>query len=39
VVTSQETDLRLDTVQSVAREADGQYLVRYEESPAEAPRA
>jgi DNA modification methylase len=36
VVTSQETDLLLDLVQSVRREAAGQYRVLYEEAPASA---
>jgi hypothetical protein len=39
VVTSQETDLVLDRVQSITREAAGEYRVRYEEAdegPAEA---
>jgi hypothetical protein len=39
VVTGQETDLVLDTVQSVSRESAGRYRVRYEEGPAEAARA
>jgi DNA modification methylase len=39
VVTSQETDLVLDTVRSVTREAAGQYRVCYEEAPAEAAQA
>jgi DNA modification methylase len=39
VVSSQETDLVLDTVRSVTREAAGQYRVCYEEAPAEAAQA
>jgi DNA modification methylase len=36
VVSSQETDLVLDRLQSVTRDGPGQYLVRYEEPPAPA---
>jgi hypothetical protein len=39
VVTGQETDLVLDTVQSVTRESSGQYRVRYEEVAEQAARA
>jgi hypothetical protein len=39
VVTGQETDLVLDTVQSVTRESSGQYRVRYEEVAELAARA